>query len=70
MLVPEAIHIKPTSKSKNEWDVLVTYTFFGILPAPTKYLCAKLTRKQVEKLKVPFAKFCIYDKNTPYLQRY
>lgn len=70
MLIPKTIHIKPTPKSNNEWDVWVTYTFFGIFPAPTKYLGTKLTRKQVEKLKVPFAKFCIYDKNTPYPQRY
>ena len=49
MLIPKAIHIKPTSKSKNEWDVWVTYSFFGIFPASTKYLGTKLTRKQVEK---------------------
>ena len=69
MPVPEAIHIKPNSKTNNSWDVWVTYTYFGIFPAPTKYFGSELSRSQVEELQVPFAKFCIYDKNCPYPKR-
>ena len=69
MPVADTIHIKPTEDSPDHWDVWVTYTYFGIFPAPSKYFGCNLTKKQVEELQVPFAKFCIYDKDCPFPQR-
>lgn len=65
MRSPDTIHVSPSAEYIERWNVYVTYTYFGIIPASTKYFGRNLTREEVENLEVPFARIHFHAEDCP-----
>jgi hypothetical protein len=69
MFVADSIHIIKNKLEPHKWDVYVIYNFLGLIALKKKYFGIGLTKKQVQNLSVPLAKFCTYEDNTPFPNR-